>query len=273
VKVVHKIWVAGRAALPAALVLAAMVFLAPRAWAGDRTWNGNASANWNTPSNWTPGSVPVSTDRARIPVTARAPIISLVPPVIGQLEVQAGATLTINSTFTLTVSGNTAPVIDGTGTVVTLGTGQVLVTNGPNNGTLINDSITLGNFVLNAPTGKNFGTSSAKNIRITGNFTLTASEMRVGAAAGAASTLEVDGNLVIGTFGELELRASGSTFRLGGNWSQTGRWQAGTNTTVILDGGGNQTIDVERNQTALADFVHLRIANTVGTLSLFLRRA
>lgn len=225
------------------LSLAILLSLSLYAWGGEKTWTGGSSADWNTPANWNPSGVPGTADRATIPIVTRFPVISNNPPnAINQLRVLAGATLTINNSRTLTITNTTlSPVIDGAGTVVTAGSGLVTVTGGVNSGILINDAITLGNFTLNATANRNMGIASGIGVVFNGNVTVQSSEIQVGAANGAPTTVDINGTLTVA--GTLAMRSAGSVLRLSGNWTQTGVWTPGTS-TVVLDGTAAQTINL-----------------------------
>ncbi len=81
-------------------------------------WTGATSTDWSTASNWAKGTVPTSSGNVRIPsapsnqphVTASAAS----PAVCADLEVQSGATLTIDAGKALTASGDT----DNEGTIL-----------------------------------------------------------------------------------------------------------------------------------------------------------
>jgi hypothetical protein len=71
------------------------------------TWNGSTSTDWNTATNWSPASIPTATDDVVIPsASANQPVISTKDAVAQTVEVQSGATLTIQSTGTLAVNGS-----------------------------------------------------------------------------------------------------------------------------------------------------------------------
>lgn len=247
--------------LPAAL--AAFLLAASSAWAADKTWNGNTSTDWALAANWT-GGLPTNADRVVIPAApARLPIIgSNTALTINQLLITAPATLTINSTFTLTIVGGASPVIDGTGTVITAGTGQINVTGGPVNGTLINSSMTLGNFTLSAPAGRNLGIPSPNVVTVNGGFSIASSEIQLGTAAGAATTLDINGPLTV--TGSLIMRSNNNVVRVSGNWTQSGIFTCGTGSTVVMDGTAAQTITQTNNTGVNVQFANLRISTTGG---------
>jgi hypothetical protein len=254
-------------------VLAAVVFLSAAlfgssAWAGTKTWNGSVSTDWNNAANWT-GGLPGVGDLAVIPplsaiippIVVRLPTITNVPPnAINQLQVLGGATLTINNARVLTINNATSPAIDGTGTVVTAGGGLLTVTGGVNNGVLINDTMTLGAFTLNATVGRNMGIPSGKTVTFNGAVNITSSEIHVGAAAGAASTLDINGTLTLAAAGTLDMRAPASIMRLSGNLTYSGTFTPGSS-TVILDPTANQTLTLN---AATYSFFNLTIQTDAG---------
>jgi len=73
------------------------------------TWDGSVSTVWNNPNNWTPASVPTAGDNIIIPDVSGAsgndPVIDI-NAVCLAMDLQTGATLTINSGASLTLSGN-----------------------------------------------------------------------------------------------------------------------------------------------------------------------
>jgi hypothetical protein len=244
---------AGRAAL-------AFLCLPAALWAADRTWTGAVSTNWATAGNWT-GGVPGAGDRAIIPPTANAPVISATPGTINQLLVQAGATLTINTGQRLNIDGGTSPFIDGTGTVVTPGTGEIRITGGVNNGTVINQSMTLGTLTLQAG-GNTSIIASGTTVVFNGNLNVNDARLRLGVPSGAGVTLDINGNINIPGQGFLEVRTTNVVLRVSGNWTQTGQWQSGNGSTVIFDGTVAQFIDIDRRQVAQFDFENFRVSNT-----------
>jgi hypothetical protein len=236
----------------AAAVFLSAAFSAVDGWAITRTWvggNGTTVANrtdWNRAANWSPAAVPTPADLVVIPTAPTGnplpgffPTLAA-PAAIAQLQVQTGATLTLNATLTVG-NATTGPLIDGAGTVA--GAGLLQVTNGPLNGTLFNGSITVGAFTLNAPVGRNLGIASGVTVTCNGAVNVTQSEVHVGAAAGAPSTLHINGALTVAAAGTLNMRAPASTLRLSGTLTLIGAWNAGTS-TLFLDPTTNQTLNV-----------------------------
>ncbi|HLY11612.1 MAG TPA: hypothetical protein VKW04_20085 [Planctomycetota bacterium] len=251
--------------VPPALGLLAFLLAASSAGAVDKTWTGGTTA-WNTAGNWSPVGVPGAADRAIIPNLANKPVVS-VSTTINQLQVQAGSTVTINTAVTLTVAGGASPVIDGTGSVITAGTGLLAVSGGPAGGTLINSSMTLGNFMLSAAGTPGLGIPSGNTVTGVGTWTINTSDLQLGTAGGAAATLAINGNLVINAGGALVMRANADTVSVSGNWTQAGRFTCGTGSTVLLNGTTAQTFTVTRNVVADVTFANLRNSNTGGVVT------
>ena len=70
-------------------------------------WEGTTSTDWNAASNWAKGTVPTSSGNVRIPSTAPNQPSITIAAVCNDLEIQSGASLTIEAGKSLTASGNT----------------------------------------------------------------------------------------------------------------------------------------------------------------------
>jgi hypothetical protein len=237
------------------------------AFAVDKTWTGAASSTWSAAGNWTPAGAPGAADRAIVTTAGNAPTVTA-GTTIDQLVVHPGAVLTLANGVTLTVDGGAAPIIAGTGTVVSVGTGTLRVSDGANNAVIINDSITLGHFLMDTATAtRNYSIPAGRTVTFNGNLTLNRGRLRCGTAGGAAVALHVNGNHSIAAQGLLEFLSSNGELRLTGNWTQTGIFVAGTSSTVRMAGTSNQTIDVERSAVAEYAFENLTIENPVGIVT------
>jgi hypothetical protein len=243
------------------------------AFAVDRTWVGTTT-DWSLASNWKDplgvAGVPGNTDRAIIPSAptgGRFPTIAATPTAISQLLVNAGATLTIITGVRLDINGSVSPFIDGTGTVVTAGTGFIQLIGGVNNGVLVNNSMTLGSLTVNVPANLTYVIAAGRTVTVNGSLTVQVSTLQLGVAGQAAVTLDVNGSISIPANGSLEIRSSGSRIQVSGNWTQTGRWLAGINSTVVFDGAAAQTIDIERATVAQFAFQNLQISNTAALVT------
>jgi hypothetical protein len=252
-----------RLLLAPAATLAALFLSASAAWAGNKTWTGTTGTTWSTGANWTPAGAPGTIDRAIIPNVANKPIVTA-NTTIDQLVVDPGATVTINTNITLTIDGGTSPIIDGTGTVLTVGTGLLSVTDGPLNGVLINDTMTLGNFRLSPASGRSLAVSSGKTVTFNGTLTVNQGSFQVGTLIGPPVVVDLNGSLVINANSTVLMRSDDSILRVSGNWTQAGIFNPGTRSTVIMDGTAAQTFTVSNNQAANVQFDNLRISTTGG---------
>ncbi|WP_035653845.1 T9SS sorting signal type C domain-containing protein [Flavobacterium saliperosum] len=101
----------------------------------NKTWNGSAGTNWNTAANWTPAGVPVASEGILIPNTVNKPIISGGAPAVAcSLNIQSGATLTVNPANTITVT-NAVSIAAG-GDMIIENTGSLVqINNVANSGT------------------------------------------------------------------------------------------------------------------------------------------
>ncbi|MFC2175584.1 PKD domain-containing protein [Bacteroidota bacterium] len=81
-------------------------------------WNGSVSTDWNIAGNWDAASVPTSADTAVVPIDpSNQPHVTLAygtPAQCADLNVESGATLTIDAGKALTASGNA----DNEGTII-----------------------------------------------------------------------------------------------------------------------------------------------------------
>ncbi len=72
-------------------------------------WEGTTSSDWNTASNWRNGSVPAATDNISVARGRNVLVINEspeAPAACMHLEIQSGATVTINAGMALTVNGD-----------------------------------------------------------------------------------------------------------------------------------------------------------------------
>lgn len=101
-----------------------------------KIWLGTgATNNWNLAENWNPAGIPTVSDNVNIPpYTPFAPRIQGAPPAVCyELNIQAGATLTISPSGDLTVNGNlvnngainiTSTSVDNGGSLIVYGSSQ-----------------------------------------------------------------------------------------------------------------------------------------------------
>ncbi|MEQ8471097.1 MAG: PKD domain-containing protein [Marinoscillum sp.] len=78
------------------------------------TWNGSVSSAWENADNWSSGSVPTSSDNVIITTTSNDPIV-VDDRAVDNLEIESGATLTVESGGALAIYGLVSN--DGTYTV------------------------------------------------------------------------------------------------------------------------------------------------------------
>jgi hypothetical protein len=72
-----------------------------------RTWNGSIDDNWSEADNWTAASVPVSIDNVIIPASVpRMPVVRITGLSCRNLDLDAGASIKINSGMVLRICGN-----------------------------------------------------------------------------------------------------------------------------------------------------------------------
>lgn len=252
-----------KSALAAAVLLLASGL---SAWATDRTWTGANSTTWNQANNWLGSAIPGVNDRAiipSVPTGGRMPTIGN-SPTIGQIQIQTGATVTVSGGQTLTLNGtttgggSTSPVIQGPG--VFAGTGTVTITGGTNGGIAISTSTTLPNFNFALTTaGNTLGIASGVTVTVAGNVNVSAGSLQVGDAVGAASTLDINGNLTVA--GTLGMRAANSNLTLTGNLNFSGTFTPGTS-TVTLDGTANMTMTLANANYQFYNLTILKDTNT-----------
>ncbi|MFZ4708001.1 MAG: GEVED domain-containing protein, partial [Bacteroidales bacterium] len=95
-------------------------------------WVGSASTDWNTAGNWSTNVVPTASDNLTIPDVANTPVINHDPgsfAACNNMNIEAGATLTIAAGKALTVNGTLTNNAGVTGLVIlstVAGTGSLL---------------------------------------------------------------------------------------------------------------------------------------------------
>jgi uncharacterized protein len=93
------------------------------------TWDGSQSNNWATDTNWSTNLVPTSVDNVIIPTgTPNNPVVnSGTVAAVKDININAGASLTVGNGGTLTVLGFTATGITNAGTLTVASGGQLTV--------------------------------------------------------------------------------------------------------------------------------------------------
>jgi hypothetical protein len=180
------------------------------------SWDGSQSTDWSDPDNWTPNQVPTSAETVLINNTVpNMPVIDGESPIISDLTIATGATLTVNNANILTING----LSDNNGTFNINGTANF-------NADFINDGIFIGNgsAVFNA------GFNNRSNFDFSGTATLKGNILNTGtfdANNTSTNTIILDGaarqNLPAGmtTFRNLQIDNIGDV-RLMSNIQVTG---------------------------------------------------
>lgn len=120
-------------------------------WVGGLA-SGPATGNqWNRAANWSPAVIPTALDKAIIPNVAanapprRLPVLNADPTAIGDLQIDANATVDLNSK-TFTING----AVTGTGTLKGTATSNLVITGNAGNIGFASGSATLLNLTLNS---------------------------------------------------------------------------------------------------------------------------
>ena len=202
------------------------------------TWNGAADQDWHNASNWDDGlggnGVPGSLTNVFITTAGFNPVISNNDADAGNVTINPGAVLTINTNRSLTVTGSvsnagTFTVDPGSNTTITVGDTW------SNSGTFNNGGSST--VVLTATTGT--------QILTTGGSAFCSLEINSGVPGTAifqtADAIDVDCNFTI-VDGTLEITNAAHTVNVAGNWdiNAAGSFVNGSS-TVTFD-GGNQSI-------------------------------
>lgn len=143
-----------------------------------QTWTGSISSNWNTGSNWSTGNAPTSATAVIIPNgVTNYPVISTgINALANSVNIESGASLTMNATGNLTLSYG--GVFLNNGTFNTSGSTGAVIFAG--NGT-VSGRVTFNNIIINGAVDfDSTGTSV-----VTGNLTLNAG----GSASGPSTHL------------------------------------------------------------------------------------
>jgi hypothetical protein len=75
-------------------------------FAQTKTWTGATDTDWNTDDNWSPSGVPGLANDVVIPGSLLTYPVLSTTTAIQTLNVEAGASLTVNASRTLTITGN-----------------------------------------------------------------------------------------------------------------------------------------------------------------------
>ncbi len=265
-----------RQVLPAAVFVMALA-ASSSAWAVDKTFQ-PVSGSWSVAGNWSPTGIPGANDRAIIPAGRTATVAT--SQTVDYLTVYGLLILQDGVIFVVGCSGaiNGAPFIDGTGEVRTppnvpgpaFGTGRIEIRNAQT-GMLVQQSMTLGNFTLNYTNSNPNSVSNAKmrlnngiSVLMNGKLDLLVGNLELGQSPpGGACTLNVRGDVNIAGISFIDFKANDSVCICGGNWTQLGtKFKDGTNTTLIFNATGNQTINVSNDTLGNVDYDNLIFAGT-----------
>ncbi|MBI5359737.1 MAG: hypothetical protein HZA48_04050 [Planctomycetes bacterium] len=219
-----------------------------------KTWVGGTVGNltsWNTNGNWSPASVPLATERVRIPKVTYNPVLNA-NGVAASIEIESGAQLTTDGVGrTLTISGALVLYPDD-------GNGVAAFTY---NESVVGSQLTISGNVVSS------GTISitALNCTISGNV-----ENNAGFTASVSGTFTISGNVV-----------NTSSFNpgnvtVGGSWTNSASYTH-NNKKVIFNGsmgnitrGASSFYDVDINNgkvyTALDSLVIDRNLTLPGTI-------
>lgn len=239
-----------------------------------KTWTGALGTAWNTAGSWSPSGVPLLSDNVFIPASAPSPSLTASASV-GGLQLEAGATLTLNSGDTLTSLGTilipAAAQVTGAGQLGLNGTTQLL------SGTVAN--LVVSNTAQLAATthvtgdvsiaGSGSLTVNGQALTVGGNVTLGGNGQLV--MTGAADSVDVTGSFTAGGSSSGASLSAGKLVLRGGfaqlptfsdNFSATGTHQ------TIFAGSTPQTLSFGNPGPATSHFANVAFANPAGvTLS------
>ncbi|HET7025476.1 MAG TPA: hypothetical protein VFI39_09760, partial [Gemmatimonadales bacterium] len=198
-----------------------------------KTWTGSSGTAWATAGSWSPAGIPLSTDNVYIPSSAPAPSLTASASV-GGLQLEAGATLTLNSGDTLAALGTI--LIPATAQVT--GAGQLGL-----NGTTQLLSGTVANLVVSNSTQLAAATHVTGDVSIGGSGSLTVN----------GHALTVGGNVTLGGSGQLVMTGAADSVDVGGSFT-AGGGSSGSNLTagkLVLRGGFTQLPTFSDNFSAI----------------------
>ncbi|NOZ47269.1 MAG: T9SS type A sorting domain-containing protein [Chlorobi bacterium] len=207
------------------------------------TWNGGTT-DWNTATNWdisgSGNGVPNSTSNVVIPNTGTDPVLNSVDGSALSININSGATLTIDANHNLTVDGSLTN--NGTLTIANGSSSTITVLDTWSNSGTFNpgDASTI---ELTANTG-------TKNITTGGStfFNLLVNSGGAGTATFTTlSSLDINGDLTLQS-GTLEVTDPSHTISVAGNWTNTGGSFTNGSSSVTFDGAA-QTISSVGTET------------------------
>lgn len=230
------------------------------------SWTGSISTDWNTGTNWCDGVVPTASTNVSIPAGGNQPVIGA-SAVCNNLTIAASASLTITGSNTLTISGNftnSGTFTPNTSTVIYNGTAQTVLATTYNNLTLSGSGVkTTTGVTVNGVLSME-GTATASVAPTYGAAATLQYNTTTARTVGTEwlSTFAATGGVIIASTGVITLDAaktfsasvpltinSGATLAtnnfqltLGGNFTKTGNFTAGSSPIVITGAATTQSI-------------------------------
>jgi hypothetical protein len=110
---------------------------------GTLTWEGDISTDWHIPGNWNLNYVPTTTDNVIIPNVANDPVVSTADGNCQNVQINAGAVITVTSPYILFVKGDwsgAANIVSGTGKTTFFSSVPQTITGGATFSTLVIDN-------------------------------------------------------------------------------------------------------------------------------------
>jgi len=190
------------------------------------TWTGATSTAWENGLNWSLGLAPQVLENVVIPSVVNQPVISASGATCATLTLDAGSSLTINSSGTLAVIGEitiTAPTIDNGNTTLAVGSG-----------TLAAGGITMAAGAND--TRKCYLSIDTGTANVSGNVTMIGSELQNIMVFTGIGTLNIGGTMVGGSLtpGIGEVNYNGLTGQTVGSYVYH---------NLTLSGAGIKTFD------------------------------
>jgi len=208
------------------------------------TWTGSVGTNWNLAGNWSSAAVPTAADDVVIAATANLPALFLVDPVCRDLTIDTGASMTLGGGFDLVIGGDL--LLNGSMTVASGNSSIEVLGDWTNNGTFAHG----GAEVDMSATGS-----------LGGSALTTFNDLSVsGGLRSAAAAFAVDGDVVIGGAGALNLGAFVHT--VAGNWVSSAVGAAVSGSGEIEFTGNGQLTTLGNSLPNVRVSAGVRSANT-----------
>jgi len=238
------------------------------------TWDGGdlVNDNWNDPDNWSPNSVPTAGDAVIIPGGFTNVHVNIPNAVCAALNItslntsSAAATLIFDSGSQLTVTG---AVVVGSATSGNR-EGTITMTAG---GTLICNSLTLGNEGASTPFASEIIQGSGSIITVTSTATIlqpnnnSGYTNRWGVNAGTATVTGVvtlsDSSAGTSRVGSIVITTG--TFNANGGISILGATSTAANRLITMSGGASGILNIDGNGITFANASNVTFAAGTGT--------